>query len=349
MDWGEGEYEIAARTLEPAATRAVEAARVKAGMRVLDLGEGTGNAALEAARRGAEVVAVDPAARLLEVCRARAAEQGLSVTVERGGAERIPASDASFDALVSVFGVIFAPDAEIATAEMLRVVRPGGTIVVTSCVPTGPIAKAGSVLREAMARVAPAPAERPAPAWGDPAFVRDLFGSRGAAVSVEEDTLAFEAASPGGVVRRSGTGSPGVAPRQAAARPGARRVGAHARAQHRGAPGRERGALALPCDEPLPRDRRDLAGVSHRRPDQSVRMITLSSWMLALVPVTETPRKTEHEIGPFTTRASGSDAGMRSMVGSSNARNGFLGSVTPSRRKTRLQDLSEGLFENTGK
>ncbi len=196
MDWGDGQYELTAAALEPAAKRAVDAAKVGSGMRVLDLGAGTGNAALEAARRGAEVLAVDPAARLLEVCRARAAEQGLSVSVAQGDAGKIPAGDASFDALVSVFAVIFAPDAEVAASEMLRVVRPGGSIVVTSWVPEGPIAKAGAILREAMESVAPPPTERPTPAWGDPAWVRGLFTSRGATVSIEEDTLSFEAASP---------------------------------------------------------------------------------------------------------------------------------------------------------
>lgn len=196
MDWGDGEYERTAATLVAASTKAIDTAKVGRGTRVLDLGAGTGNAALEAARRGAEVLAVEPAARLLEVCRERAAREGLSIATKVGDAGDIPADDASFDVLVSVFAVIFAPDAARAADEMLRVVRPGGRVLVTSWTPRGPISQAGKILRDAMNVLDPSQASRPGPAWGDPAFVRDLFEKRGARVSIEEATLVFEAASP---------------------------------------------------------------------------------------------------------------------------------------------------------
>lgn len=196
MDWGDGEYERTAAALEAASRRAVETAAIAPGTDVLDLGSGTGNAALEAAGRGARVVAVDPSGRLLDVCRARADRAGLTVTTRPGDAGRIPAADASFDVVLSVFAVIFAPDAELAASEMLRVVRPGGRVVVTSWVPRGPIAEAGALLRDAMVVVDPSSAKRAAPAWGDPAFVRALFERRGAEVAIEEATIAFEAASP---------------------------------------------------------------------------------------------------------------------------------------------------------
>jgi len=204
LSWSEGSYERTAQTLEPAASRAVDALGAPRGLRVVDLGCGTGNAAIEAARRGAKVLAVEPAERLAEVCRMRARELGLDVDVQAGDAARIPASDGAFDALVSVFAVIFAPDAEVAVKEMLRVVRPGGRVVVTSWVPRGPIAEAGALLRAAMASLAPPDAaaatskagERPAPAWGDPAFVRGIFQAEGAAVAIEEGGLVFEAESP---------------------------------------------------------------------------------------------------------------------------------------------------------
>lgn len=196
MDWGDGSYERTAATLEPASVRALDALQIARGIRVIDLGAGTGNAALEAARRGASVLAVEPAARLLEVCRARAAREDLPVEVKQGDASRIPADDSAFDALVSVFAVIFAPDAEVAADEMLRVVRPGGRVVVTTWSPRGPISQAGSILREAMAVLDPASKTRVAPAWGDPSFVRPLFERRGARVAIEEESLSFEAESP---------------------------------------------------------------------------------------------------------------------------------------------------------
>jgi len=196
MDWGDGSYERTAATLERVSARAVDALQIARGIRVIDLGAGTGNAALEAARHGATVLAVEPSQRLVEVCRARAAGEDLPVEAKQGDASRIPAADGAFDALLSVFAVIFAPDAEAAADEMLRVVRPGGRLVVTTWSPKGPISQAGAVLRDAMALVDPSSKTRVAPAWGDPAWVRALFERRGARVSIEEETLSFEAESP---------------------------------------------------------------------------------------------------------------------------------------------------------
>lgn len=195
MDWGTGNYERTAKTLEGAAERAIDAADIAAGTRVLDLGSGTGNASLAAARRGAVVTAVEPASRLLDVARVRAAAAGVPLVAKSGDASHIPADDASFDVVVAVFSVIFAPDAERAVSEMVRVVRPGGRIVVTTWKPEGPISQAGAILREAMTALDHTATSRPAPAWGDPEFVRALFASHGANAEVEQTTLAFEAAS----------------------------------------------------------------------------------------------------------------------------------------------------------
>lgn len=198
LDWSDGQYERTAETLEPASIVAIEAAKIVPSSRVLDLGCGTGNAALAAARLGADVVAIDPSARLVDVTRARAELEGLvRLRAAVGDAESIPADDASFDAVLSVFAVIFAPDAERAADEMLRVTKPGGRIVLTSWTPKGPIAQAGSILRGGMAVLDPASKTRAAAyAWGDPAFIRTLFESRGASARIEEKTLSFSASSP---------------------------------------------------------------------------------------------------------------------------------------------------------
>jgi SAM-dependent methyltransferase len=199
IDWGDGEYERTGGALEAAARRVADAAEIAEGMRVLDLGCGSGNAALEAARRGASVVAVDPAERLLEVVKERAREEGLAVEVKKGDASRIPADDASFDVVLSVFAVIFAPDAEQAAAEMVRVVRPGGRIAVTTWVPEGPIAEVGGLFHSTMGALSSAfslETARPRLAWGDPAAVEALFARHGARASGERDALVFEAESP---------------------------------------------------------------------------------------------------------------------------------------------------------
>lgn len=109
-DWGVGQYERTAAQLAPTSVVVVERAAPQASERVLDLGCGTGNAALLAAGRGAPVTGVDPAPRLLDVARARAADEGADVTFALGEATAIPMESGSVDVLLSVFGVTFAPD-----------------------------------------------------------------------------------------------------------------------------------------------------------------------------------------------------------------------------------------------
>jgi ubiquinone/menaquinone biosynthesis C-methylase UbiE len=195
FDWGDGTYELTASVLVQAAERAAQAGDIQPGMLVLDLGCGTGNAAIAAARCGAVVTGVDPAERLLEVARQRAVEERLSIAFSRGDAGDIPARDGSFDLVLSVFAVIFAPDAQRAAAEMVRVLRPGGRIVMTSWVDAGALAMAGKLLRQALLPVLPGPGPR-AQGWSDPGFIRALFEQHGAAVEIAESTLSFTADSP---------------------------------------------------------------------------------------------------------------------------------------------------------
>src|SRR6266536_5366377 len=114
MEWGQGRYESVAEQLLPAAEVVVERAAPKEGERVVDVGCGTGNAALLAAERGAKVTGVDPAGRLLDVAAAEASERGLDADFVIGEAASIPLDDDSVDLAISVFGVIFAPDPQAA-------------------------------------------------------------------------------------------------------------------------------------------------------------------------------------------------------------------------------------------
>ena len=192
MDWGTGEYELTAARLAPAAEVAVAALRLRGGERVLDVGTGTGNAALAAARAGARVTGIDPAARLVEVARDRAQAEGLSAAFAVGDATALEAPDGAFDAAVSVFAVIFT-EAEASAAELTRVVRPGGRIVLTTWTTDGTTARAIEAMRAAL-EMPPQP-----PRWSDPAFVEALFAPH--AVGFEQHALAFPAPSAEAYVR----------------------------------------------------------------------------------------------------------------------------------------------------
>jgi ubiquinone/menaquinone biosynthesis C-methylase UbiE len=130
--WSAGDYRPLGAKMLPASEALCERAGIEGGLRVLDVATGTGNAALAAARRGCEVMGVDFVPRQLEVARARAAAEGLDVELVEGDAEALPVADASFDAVLSVFGAMFAPDQERTAAELLRACRPGGTIAMAN-------------------------------------------------------------------------------------------------------------------------------------------------------------------------------------------------------------------------
>ena len=185
-DWGAGRYELTADRLAPAAEEAVRALAPQPGERVLDVACGTGNAALVAARAGASAVGVDSAARLVGVARERAAAEGLDATFAVADATDVGFGDGAFDAAVSVFGVIFA-EAGAAARELVRVVRPGGRIVLTTWTTEGATPRALAAMREALG------APSPPVTWSDPEFVRRLFSEHD--VTIERRALAFTADS----------------------------------------------------------------------------------------------------------------------------------------------------------
>lgn len=195
IDWGTGHYETTAERLMTAAREVIDVAAPQPGERVLDVGTGTGNAALLAAERGAVVVAIDPAARLLDVARARASRAGHDVDFLTGDAATPPVPESSFDAVVSVFAAVFAPDPDAALAGMTRAMRPGGRIVLSAWIPGNPISRMSQMimteLREASG-AAPAP---PGMAWHEVDQVAALAARHGLAVSATERSIAFTDAS----------------------------------------------------------------------------------------------------------------------------------------------------------
>jgi ubiquinone/menaquinone biosynthesis C-methylase UbiE len=193
-DWGDGRYELTAKELEPTARALVETARVRPGEAVLDLGCGTGNVALLAAARGARVVGVDPARRLVDVTAGAARDAGHDIVVKEGRAEAIPAADGSFDLVLSHFAIIFCGDEEAAMSEVRRVLGAGGRFLFTAWVAAGAVHEAIAEFGRAMEAVAPSPSP-PRFAWRDPDQVRALVARHFANVEVSPATTTFAAPS----------------------------------------------------------------------------------------------------------------------------------------------------------
>jgi len=171
--WASGDYHAIAARIHVVAERLVDAADLHAGWRVLDVATGSGNAAIAAARLGVVAVGVDYVPSLLERARLRAEAEGLSVGLVEGDAEALPFEDASFDAVTSVFGAMFAPYHERAAAELLRVTRPGGTIALASWTPDGFL---GEFFRTMSKHVPPPAGVRSPMLWGTESHLRSLFG-----------------------------------------------------------------------------------------------------------------------------------------------------------------------------
>ncbi len=187
--WAAGDYPAIAAHLEPASATLVATVGVGAGVRVLDVATGSGNAALVAAALGAEVTGLDLAPSLLDVARRRAEEAELRIAFVEGDAEDLPFADGSFDRVVSVFGAMFAPDQRRAAAELARVCRPGGRIGLCAWTPDGIGGRMLSLLRSRL----PAPADGPAPAlWGTEQRLRELFAGTAAKLSFEQRQISFE-------------------------------------------------------------------------------------------------------------------------------------------------------------
>ena len=195
MDWGIGSYESLAAQLLPAARVVVESAGLRPDERVLDLGCGSGNAALLAAAHGGEVTGVDPAARLLKIARARAAGEGKKVTFLPGEAASLPVGDSAVDVILSVFALIFVPDPGAAAAEMSRVLAPGGRIVLSAWIPAGAMFELTSTAADGVRQAVGAP-PGPAPfAWEQRDALLNLLAPHDFSVEVKHHALAFTAPS----------------------------------------------------------------------------------------------------------------------------------------------------------
>ena len=186
--WASGDYAAFGAPLLVMGELLCEAVDLRPGWRVLDVATGSGNTALAAARRSCDVTGVDYVPGLLERGRERAAAERLKVSFVEGDAEDLPFPDASFDAVLSSVGVMFAPDQEKAAGELLRVCRSGGRIGLANWTPDG----FASELAALFGRYAgPPPGLQPPALWGTEGRLRELLGDGVASVEVSRRSFVF--------------------------------------------------------------------------------------------------------------------------------------------------------------
>jgi len=187
--WMAGDFGQIARYSAKCAEEFVDRLAIQPGTRVLDVASGTGNLAMPAARRGAQVWGIDIAANLLHQARQRAAAENLQATFEEGDAEQLPYPDAQFDVVMSMFGAMFAPRPQRVAAELARVCRPGGLIAMANWTPASFVAKQFAVGH----RYVRPPEGIPAPVlWGDEQVVRERLGPYASEIRTSRQTAVFD-------------------------------------------------------------------------------------------------------------------------------------------------------------
>ncbi|HWB82230.1 MAG TPA: class I SAM-dependent methyltransferase [Nannocystaceae bacterium] len=186
--WASGDFAVVGTTLQIVGESLCEAVDLRAGESVLDGACGNGNAALAAARRFGRVTGIDYVPELLAKASARAAAEGTALELHEGDAEAMPYADASFDVVLSTFGVMFAPNHVAAAAELVRVCRPGGRIGLASWTPNGFIGEMFKVV----GRHVPPPAGLLPPAlWGKREHLAALFGDAVSSIEAVPRDFAF--------------------------------------------------------------------------------------------------------------------------------------------------------------
>ena len=180
-------------TLQIVGENLCEALDLRAGARVLDVAAGNGNATLAAARRWCDVTSTDYVASLLEAGRARAQAEGHTVRFQEADAENLPFADASFDVVLSTFGVMFTPNQEQAASELARVCKPGGRIGLANWTPESFI---GQLFKTIGKYVPPAPGVKSPALWGTKARLDELFGSTAREIRTRSREFNFRYHSP---------------------------------------------------------------------------------------------------------------------------------------------------------
>src|SRR5215217_4150724 len=203
--WGLGDYAELSEALRPAAEALADACAVSAGQEVLDVAAGDGNFAVACAREGASVVASDLSPGMVERGRARSEREGYDIEWVEADVENLPFEDGRFDCVGSVFGAMIAPRPRVTAEELFRVVRPGGTVGMTTWTPRGFSAELFRLGRS----YAPPQGDQPmADEWSDEDNVRERFDGLAARFEIETRTLPWRFDSPDEMVSALGTSAP---------------------------------------------------------------------------------------------------------------------------------------------
>jgi len=196
-NWMAGDFGEIAKRMNSGAEEFIARLELAPGMKVLDVGCGTGNQSLPAARTGATVTGVDIATNLLAQARQRAADENLKIQFDEGDAEQLPYGDAQFDVVLSMFGAMFAPRPELVASEFKRVCRPGGLIAMANWTPESFVGKTFQVTGR---HVPPPPGMAPPVLWGKEEVVTERFGA-GVALQMQKRMVTFDLqTSPEGAV-----------------------------------------------------------------------------------------------------------------------------------------------------
>jgi ubiquinone/menaquinone biosynthesis C-methylase UbiE len=201
--WASGDYPALGDLIASAGQKAVESAAVTGDDKALDVACGDGNATIPAAQRGAEVTGLDLTPELLKAGKAAAADGGVEIEWVEGDAEQLPFEDASFDAVMSVFGCMFAPDHQAAAGQIARVMKPGGRMAICSWTPEGNI---GRFFMTTASHMPPPPEGfQPPVLWGTEDHVRSLFEGSGVEPEFERTAVDFVFDSPQAVLEEYST------------------------------------------------------------------------------------------------------------------------------------------------
>jgi SAM-dependent methyltransferase len=186
--WTVGDFEQIAQAYLPGAAEFIERLNLKAGEKVLDVACGAGSTAIPAAHKGANVTGVDIASYLIEQAREKAKSENLNCQFDEGDAEALSYDDGSFDTIITMFGAMFAPRPEKVAAELVRVCRSGGRIVMANWTPQGFV---GQMFKRTGSHVPPPP-NMPSPIlWGDETTARERLKDGITSVQMNRRLITF--------------------------------------------------------------------------------------------------------------------------------------------------------------